>query len=299
MTAPTGGTLLLAFPGYEAPAARLARRLGWPVDEVAVRAFPDGESLVRLPPSLPGEVAFYLSFDAANRQLVELELAAATALELGARRLTLVAPYLCYLRQDTAFRPGEAVSQRVIGRWLARRFERVFTVDPHLHRTASLADAVPARVARAVSAAPALAAWLARRSDAPLLLGPDREAAQWVRAIAAPGGLDHAVAHKDRHGDREVAIRLPEVDFAGRHVVLVDDVTSTGRTLAGAARAALAAGAARVDALVTHALFVGDAREALAAAGVQAVCSTDSIPHETNDAPLDGVLAAALEAREP
>lgn len=286
---------VLAFPGYRAPAGRLAARLGWGLDEVAVRQFPDGESLVRLPASLPEHAVFYLSFDRPNERLVELELAAATARDLGAGRLTLVAPYLCYMRQDSAFHPGEAVSQRVVGRLLARRFDEVVTVDPHLHRTARLEDAVPARRAVAVTAAPALAEWLAARDDAPVLLGPDAESAQWVRAVAEPGGLEHAVAHKVRHGDRDVTIRLPDFDFAGRDVVLVDDVASTGHTLAGAARAVLGAGAARVDALVTHALFVGDALDLLAGAGVGEVRSTDSLPHPTNAVHLDALLAGALE----
>ncbi len=84
------------------------------------------------------------SLDRPNDKLIELLLAAEAARELGARHLTLVAPYLCYMRQDAAFRPGEAVSQRIDGRFLARSFDAVVTVDPHLHRTARLGDAVPA-----------------------------------------------------------------------------------------------------------------------------------------------------------
>lgn len=293
-TAARAAGLVLGFPGYREPAQRLAAAAGLDYADVSVHRFPDGESLVRLPAKLPGRVVLCCSLDDPNAKLVELELAAATALRLGADRLTLVAPYLCYMRQDTAFHPGEAVSQQIIGALLARHFDSVITVDPHLHRTHELHLAVPVRRAVALSAAPIMARWLAARADRPLLIGPDEESAQWVEAIAAPAGLDYGVARKHRLGDRSVRIELPKLAVTGRPVVLVDDVASTGQTLAEAARLLTGRGAASVSAVVTHALFVGDALQRLRAAGVDDICSTDSVPHPSNRLHLDTLLAAAL-----
>lgn len=286
--------IVLGFPSYREPAQRLAVAAGMGYADVAIHRFPDGESLVRLPQRLPQNVILCCSLDRPNDKLIELELAAATALQLGADRLTLVAPYLCYMRQDTAFHPGEAVSQQIIGELLARRFDTVITVDPHLHRTPGLQQAVPVRRAVALSAAPAMAARLASRSDSPLLIGPDEESEQWVSAIAAPGGLDYGVAHKRRLGDRSVQVELPHLDCAGRHAVLVDDVVSTGRTLLEAARQLRARGAESVSALVTHALFIGDAQDRLQEVGVRDICSTDSVGHSSNKIHLAALLAAAL-----
>jgi ribose-phosphate pyrophosphokinase len=286
--------LVLGFPEYREPAQRLAETAGLPYADVDIHSFPDGESRVRLPQQLPEQVILCRSLDQPNRKLVELELAAATALQLGAQRLTLVAPYLCYMRQDTAFRPGEAVSQRIVGELLARRFDTLITTDPHLHRTQQLQEAVPVRRAVALSAAPVMATYLAQRDDNPLLIGPDEESAQWVSAIAAPGGLDYGVARKRRLGDREVRVRLPELAFTGRHIVLVDDMVSTGHTLAEAARQLAALQPASLSVLVTHALFVGDALARLHAAGVGDICSTDSVLHPSNRLCLDRLLAEAL-----
>ena len=295
--APAG--LILAFPESLEPARRLALAAGWDCQEVLLHDFPDGESLVRLPPALPPEVVFYRSLDWPNAKLVELALAARTARELGAVRLTLVAPYLCYMRQDLAFHPGEAVSQRIIGALLADWFDAVVTVDPHLHRIGDLREAVPLHRAMSLSSANLMAGFIRERAresawSSPILIGPDAESEQWVAAVAQAAALTHCVGTKERRGDREVRIRFPAAGFAGRHLVLIDDVASTGGTLAVAARALRERGPASLAVLVTHALFVEDALERLAAAGVDSVWSTDSIPHQSNRLALAPLLAQAL-----
>jgi ribose-phosphate pyrophosphokinase len=287
-------TVVLGLPDYKDPAKRLAETACVNYADIEVHRFPDGESRVRLPERLPPNVIFYGSLDNANRRLIELELAAATAPQLGAERLTLVAPYLCYMRQDVAFHPGEAISQHIIGAMLARHFDTLITVDPHLHRTARLADAVPVRRAVALSAAPVIAEWLMQRDGRPLLVGPDEESDQWVSAIAAPGGFEYGVANKMRLNDTEVRIDLPDLPFDGRDVVLVDDIASTGHTLSEASRQIVTRGAASVSVVVSHALFIGDALETLRHAGVSDICSTDSVLHATNRLHLDGILASTL-----
>ena len=285
---------VLGFAESLAQARALAERLSCPCGEIQTHRFPDRESRVCVPPQPAADTILYRSLDDPNDKLIELLLAARTLREQGCRRLTLVAPYLSYMRQDMAFQPGEAVSQRHIGAFLATLFDAVVTVDPHLHRIERLEQAIPLRCAVAVSAAPLFGAILKQRADRPLLLGPDGESAQWVDVVARVSGLEGAVARKERHGDREVAICLPDVPLAGRSVVLVDDVASTGHTLAAVARKLYAAGAARVEACITHALFAGDAQEVLRAAGVEPIVSSDSIPHPSNGVALAPLLAGTL-----
>jgi ribose-phosphate pyrophosphokinase len=286
--------LVLGYSDYASQARAVAELLGVSYAEVHVHRFPDGESRLRLPAELPEDVVVCRSLDQPNGKLVELMLTAHCARENGAARLTLVAPYLCYMRQDSAFQPGEAVSQRIVGRFLADLFDAVVTVDPHLHRVHTLAEAVPARRADALSAAPAMGRFLKERSARPLLVGPDEESEQWVRSVAAIAGLEHVVARKVRHGDRAVTVELPVRNYAGVDVVLVDDMASTGRTLAVAAGRLLQAGAARVDVLVTHALFVEDAVSQLRGTGVSEIWSSDSVAHETNAFALAPLLVANL-----
>lgn len=289
---------LLAFDDEAALAQALAEALGVPWSLVQRHHFPDGETRLRLPPNLPPNVVVLRGLQQPNAKLAELLLTAAGARELGAQQLTLVSPYLAYMRQDMAFTPGEVVSQRHLGRLLAAAFDNVVTIDPHLHRVATLDEVVPGRQGLALSAAPLLGLFVAQQVPGALLMAPDEEAGQWVRAAAQAAGLDHAVCHKQRHGDRDVAVSLPDVAVQGRAVVLLDDVASTGRTLMAAALGALSQGAASVDVAVTHGLFVGDALQQVHAAGVRRVWSSDSVPHASNAVSVVPLLAAALRGAQ-
>ena len=289
-------SVLLYLERDRQAACALADELSLTAARVQSHRFPDGELKLQLPPDLPARTVLYASLDDPNEKLVELLLIAGCARSNGARWVALVAPYLCYMRQDIAFTPGEAVSQRIVGRFLADLFDAVLTVDPHLHRIQALEDAIPNREAIALSAAPEIGRMLVKHRPGALLLGPDGESRAWVAAAAASAGCDYAVASKVRDGDHQVRIALPEVNFSGREVVLVDDMASTGRTLAQAAELALKAGALRVDAAVTHALFVGDALSVIHAAGVGELWSTDSIRHASNRIALAPLLAGSLQS---
>lgn len=285
---------LLHFDDERAFADRLAKAAGLRAAGIVRHRFPDGEMRLRLPASLPHTVVLLRSLVMPNEKLVEILLAAQTARDLGAGELILVAPYLAYMRQDIAFEPGEAVSQGIVGRFLAGLFDGVITVDPHLHRIATLAEAVPVRHPIALSAAGLLADLIAARRERPLLIGPDAESAQWVATAADAVGFDHAVCAKVRRGDHDVDIELPDIDVRERPVVLVDDLVSTGNTVAVAARKLLAAGARSVDLAVTHALFAEGAVDRLREAGVGEVWSTDCIVHPSNAIGVAPVLAGAL-----
>jgi len=290
--------LLLYFADEQAPARRLAEALGLNAACIERHRFPDDELRLRLPlqsgQTLPGQLVLYRSLDRPNEKLVELLLVAGEARRLGCRRLLLVAPYLAYMRQDIAFQPGEVVSQQIVGPFLAELFDGVITVDPHLHRISSLSQAIPRGAAISLCGAPLLAELIAEQIERPLLLGPDAESAQWIESAAAVYGWAYGVCSKVRNGDRHVQIKLPPLAYAGRAVVLLDDVASSGHTLARAAEQLLAAGAASVDVAVTHALFAGDALQVIRQAGVGRVWSSDSIAHPSNAMALAPLLAEAI-----
>jgi ribose-phosphate pyrophosphokinase len=298
---------LLACLLHFADETDAARRLGLaaqlPAKMIDRHRFPDGELKLRLPVDgagrLPPHVVLLRSLHDPNEKLIELLLAARAARTLGTDHITLVAPYMAYMRQDIAFMPGEVVGQQVVGGFLAGLVDAVITVDPHLHRVATLQEAIALPQAIVLSGAEPLADLIALRRPGALLVGPDGESTQWIVQAAARHRFDYAVGTKVRHGDHDVAIELPPLQAQGRAVVLLDDVASTGRTLAQTARLLRAAGAASVDVAVTHALFAGDALQTLYDAGVGEVWSTDCIPHASNAVPMAEPLALALRSLLP
>ena len=287
--------ILLCFPDETDFGQRLAQSAGMAVAVVERHPFPDGEIKLRLPAALPARVVILRSLHQPNDKLIELLLTARTARLLGARHVSLVAPYLAYMRQDIAFQPGEAISQRIVGQFIAELFDTVITIDPHLHRIKTLDEAVPVECAVVLSAAPLLAGFVAGHRTNPVLIGPDEESAQWIELAAARHGFDHAVCQKTRQGDHQVTVSLPPLAVTDRHVVLLDDIASTGHTAAQTARLLLAAGAASVDVAVTHALFAGNALVVMRDAGVQNIWSTDCVQHISNALSVVPLISQTLQ----
>jgi ribose-phosphate pyrophosphokinase len=281
-----------AFAAEAPQAAALAEALH-PVD---VRAFPDGESLVTVQRSAPVAIV-YRPLHQPNGKLIEVMLAASALRDGGVRSVLLVAPYLAYMRQDIAFAPGQAVSQRVMGAVLAPWFDGFVAVAPHLHRTHQLSDVFPGRTAVAVQPIEPMAHLLAAEPDAHrVILAPDVEAQPLVQALAERVGARYGSAMKRRHGDRDVELVLSgAAGVEGKNVVIVDDMVSTGRTLVAAAQAALQHGATSVEALVAHAFFDAEAEQAMADGGIRRIRSCDGVPHRTNAMSLAGDLAEAVD----
>jgi ribose-phosphate pyrophosphokinase len=282
-----------SFADQAAPARRLAAMLDARYETAALHRFPDGE-LMPVTPAPAATVIVYCSLDRPNDKLIALLLAADAWRRAGVKRLVLVAPYLCYMRQDAVFAPGEPLSRDVICGLLGGYFDRVLTVDAHLHRTHDLPAAFGGIRAQDLSAAGPLAAALAGPVN-PVVVGPDAEAEPWVRRIADGLKGDVLLFRKTRHGDAQVSMQAPDLKAVrGRPAIVVDDICSSGATLVLAAGLLREAGAASIDVGVVHALFDADTESRLKAAGVGRIVSTDSVIHSTNHAALASVLAGAL-----
>ena len=272
--------MIHSFPDSAALGRGLARSLGLRSAAIGIHQFPDGETLVRVKPTT-GKLAILVQLlHNPNAKLFPTLLASDALRRAGAERVILVAPYLPYMRQDSVFNPGEPLSQSVIAGSLGRAFDHIVTIEPHLHRTHQLSEVFPCGT-HAVSAAPILARWIQRTGRGSLVVGPDEESATWIRAIADSAKLPWVVGRKVRLGDHRVRIEFPPLPKCSR-AVIVDDIASSGGTLAVAARALRRKGISTIDAAVVHAIFAPHALARIRAAGIRSLVSCDTIPHESN-----------------
>lgn len=290
--------LVYALPGYESLGAALVKELRADCGDISVRRFPDEESYVRLlTPPKGRQVIFACGLDRPNNKSIELYFATSAARELGATGIGVVAPYLAYMRQDARFNEGEAITSVYFAQWFSQFADWLVTVDPHLHRHPCL-DSIYSIPSAVVSATAAISRWISAHVSDPLIVGPDAESAQWVEQIAARVACPVVVSHKERLGDHEVRVSLPDVQaWRERTPVLVDDVISTARTMLAAIAQLRAASMRQPPVCVgVHALFSSDAHAALLNAGVSSIVTCNTIMHPSNDIDVFADIAGAVRS---
>ncbi|MBV1787247.1 ribose-phosphate pyrophosphokinase [Marinobacterium sp. D7] len=275
--------------------SRLRSALEAEAGELEQRHFPDGESYLRVHSDVASRDCVVLcNLYQPDTKLVRLLFLADTLRDLGARRIGLITPYLPYMRQDKRFQPGECISSRPFAKLISGAFDLLVTTDPHLHRYTSLDEIYTLR-SRVVHAAPMIAQWIKQHIEQPLLIGPDSESEQWVSEVAALAGAPFQVLSKERHGDYDVSVSLPEVERWQQHTpVLVDDIISSGRTMLETLEHLAELGMPRATVIAVHGLFAGDAWQRLQATADVVTC--EAVRHSSNAISLSSALAGAMSA---
>ena len=288
--------VLLPLADWDGIADRLGATLGATMGQITTRRFPDGESYVRIESDVKGrEVILLASLADPDDKILQVLYTAALARDLGASSVRLVAPYLPYMRQDTRFHSGEAVTSTYFARLLSQWADDLVTVDPHLHRRSSLGEiySIPTYAAHAAAL---ISAWIKQNVEKPLLVGPDEESAQWVAAVAMDAGAPHIVLEKTRRGDRDVDVSVPQVEkWRDATPVLVDDIISTARTMIETVGHLREAGLAPPVCIGVHGLFADNAYRDLQESGVARIVTSNTVPHKTNAIDVSGLLAAGLD----
>jgi len=237
--------------------------------------FPDGERYVRLLGPVAGEHVVLVQTTHPDPMIVELLLLADAIRDAGARRITAVVPYFGYGRQDKRFLDGEPISARTIAKHIAVDCDELLTMaipaDPEILKTFPLPT-------REVSGMPAIGRYL-KSAKVDLLLAPDEGALRLAKEASAVAGVPFDFLVKERIDSYTVKIEPKALAVKGKSVGIVDDVISTGGTIATAAQELRAQGARRVIAACVHGLFVGKAEANLKAC--DDVIATDTVlsPH--------------------
>lgn len=275
----------------EALAQEVADRLGTPLAEVERHKFPDGELYVRIPHRFDGEDVAVVASTRTNDDLVELLLLLDAVREQDAGRVVAAVPYYAYARQDQRFKEGEAFSADVVARMLAIYADGLLIVDPHKSSILASFDGDQGEV----SAVPELAEYF-QDKGVDLVLAPDAGARGRAQMAAEHIGVDHDHLEKTRIDAETVEMRTKDLDVSGKTVAIVDDIISTGGTMARAVAQLTEQGAKAVYCAATHGLLIGGGVEKLEAAGVAGIVVTDTIPGDHSRVSAAPALVRGLKA---
>lgn len=265
-------------------ATTLSEMLDVPLARTTVKRFPDGELYVRVHEEMDEAVVIQNTYPDGN--IVELFLLQDAARRMGARTLRVVVPYYGYGRQDKVFEEGEAVSAAKLADLIEQDADMVATVDPHKEYISEFFD-IRARVVTAVRE---LAEHFSGRAD--MALAPDRGALQRAKLAAETMGCPYDHLEKTRISGDQVEMQPKKLDVAGRHVLIIDDIISTGGTMAAAIHNLKKQGAAEVYAACSHGLFAEGAVERIREAGCDDMVATDTIESRFSQVSAAPPLAA-------
>jgi ribose-phosphate pyrophosphokinase len=272
-------------------AVRIASELDSSVSLCEFKKFPDGESYTRVLDDVKDEEVTIVQSIITDSDLICL-LQLIDAVE-EAHETTVVIPYLGYARQDKKFKLGEAISARAVAKCLSLdTIKRIYVVNVHNNAILQYFD----KDTKDLDASHSIGDYIAKKEIThPVIIGPDAGAKELAKAVAAPHGFDYDVLEKRRVSGEEVEITPRTLSVEERNVVIVDDIISTGGTIAEAASMLKAQGAADIHVTCIHGLFVQNATLRMFKAGVKEIIATDTIESAFSAISIAKMVAEALK----
>lgn len=289
-------TLIFSYPDNETISNTIARQLNAPMGDVVFRSFPDQETYLQIKSDVKDKyIIIVCSLFHPNEKIIPLLFFAKTAKDLGAKSVGLIAPYLSYMRQDKRFLPGESINSRIFGDLISHYYDWLITVDPHLHRHKALCEIYSIKTA-VLHSTNLIADWISHHVQKPVIVGPDAESSQWVKAVAKKANAPFLILEKIRRGDRDVEISVPNIHHYLNHTpVLVDDIISTARTMIETIKHLHHAKMPPAVCICVHAVFANHAYQDLLHAGIHQVITCNSIAHESNVIDISPILIDSIK----
>ncbi|SFR73629.1 ribose-phosphate pyrophosphokinase [Agromyces sp. CF514] len=279
----TGSKRLVLVSGRAHPelAEEIARELGSELVPTDARTFANGEIYARFDESVRGSDAFVIQSHTApiNEWLMEQLIMLDALKRASAKRVTVVAPFYPYARQDKKGRGREPISARLVADlFKAAGADRIMSIDLHAAQIQGFFDGPVDHL----FAMPVLLEEFKNSLDPSTLtvVSPDMGRVRVADIWSDKLGVPLAIIHKRRDPlvPNQVSVHEIVGDVKGRVCLLVDDLIDTGRTIVKAAEALKDAGAIGVVVAATHAVFSPPATEILQSDFIDRVVVTDTLP---------------------
>ena len=250
----------------------LSKELNVPIANTISKRFPDDEFYVRILDNVSGEHVIIIQTSYPDHNIIELFLLQNAVEESGAKEISVVIPYFGYARQDTKFQDGEPISAKAMADLISLNADKVITVDPHKEHILDFFSTS----AYSCSAVSELAKYLEDK-DVDMILAPDKGALERAKQASEIIQCDFDYMEKTRIDESTIEIKPKKLDSENKNVAIIDDIISTGSTMAKSIQQLKKHGAKNVFVACTHGLFAGDAIKKLSSAGCTEIISTDTI----------------------
>jgi ribose-phosphate pyrophosphokinase len=260
------------------------------IASVDIKRFPDDECYVRLQQQVPPEVILVQN-TYPDENILELFLLQNAAREAGAQYITTVIPYYGYGRQDKKFQEGESVSARKLARLIQQDSDLVLTIDPHKTILDTFFD-IPLLMPSAIS----VIAHFFHDKNIDIVLAPDRGAVQRAQDTAEILSSSYDYLEKKRLSGDKVIMESKTLDVKDKNVLVIDDIISTGGTMALAIHHLKQQGAQAVYAACSHGLFIGQAVSKIQTAGCTQLLSTNTLESSYSLISVAPVIADAIQS---
>ncbi|MBE2179165.1 MAG: ribose-phosphate pyrophosphokinase [Chthoniobacterales bacterium] len=269
---------LLTGTAHPQLARAIADYIGVPLGDATVSTFPDGETFVKINENIRGRDVFIIqpTCPPTNQNLMELLILVDAARRASAARITAVIPFFGYARQDRKDQPRVPITAKLVANLLvAAGVNRLLTMDLHAQQLQGFFD-IPVDHLYAL---PVLLRYVRAKNISDLVVvSPDVGGVKMASAYAQVLRAGLAIVVKRRISATETEAQHVIGEVEGRNVLLVDDLTETAGTLAGAAKMLRAAGARDIYAMVSHAVLTPMAGERLRNSEIKELVATDSVP---------------------
>lgn len=274
-------------------AKQLSQNLHIPKVETTIERFPDGELYIRIQEDITGEHLILVQTTYPDPNIIELFLLLDAIKEAQAKEVTVIIPYFGYARQDKKFKDGEPISAKALAKLISINADNVVTVDPHKESILDFFD-VPAK---SCSAIPVLANYL-KGKHIDFILAPDKGALDRAKKTAEILNCDVDYLEKTRLNGSTIQITPKHLDVKNKHVAIIDDIISTGGTIASSIKELKKQNATKVFAACTHGIFAGNAIDKLLSAGCDEIIATDTIMSKFSKVSIAPILSQQFSARE-
>ncbi len=273
-------------------AAKVAKEMGATLADVERKRFPDGEMYVRILTDTKGAEVAVIGNTRSDADFVELLFLLNAAREAGASHVTAVLPYFGYSRQHMVYKPGEPVSSKVMTRAIENFSDRIICVEMHDEETIGFASHPLDNISVIRTSSEYF-----RDMKIDLILSPDDGGYGRAKKMAEILSIPAYYINKKRIDARTVEMHLPEIDFSGKSILIVDDIISTGGTIIKAVKLLKDNGASRISVSAVHGVFAKDSDKIIEPL-VDLLAVSDTIDGDHSLISVAGDISRALAGDE-